>query len=94
MIEKREHQRGIQISQLQLSVGLFRSIAGELEEQPEAVAIGCHGLRTSNYAGESAGLPTVWNSPATDMRLKQRIVRILIEEIIADVDDAPRRSCC
>jgi hypothetical protein len=33
-------------------------------------------------------LPAVWNSPATDMRLKQRIVRILIEEIIADVDDA------
>jgi DNA invertase Pin-like site-specific DNA recombinase len=33
-------------------------------------------------------LPAVWNAPATDMRLKQRIVRILIEEIIADVDDA------
>jgi DNA invertase Pin-like site-specific DNA recombinase len=33
-------------------------------------------------------LPAVWDSPATDMRLKQRIVRILIEEIIADVDDA------
>jgi hypothetical protein len=33
-------------------------------------------------------LPAVWNSPATDMRLKQRIVRILIEEIIADVDDS------
>ncbi len=33
-------------------------------------------------------LPTVWNSAATDMRLKQRIVRILIKEIIADVDDA------
>src|SRR5881409_3556797 len=33
-------------------------------------------------------LPAVWNSPATDMRLKQRIVRILIEEIVADVDDA------
>jgi DNA invertase Pin-like site-specific DNA recombinase len=33
-------------------------------------------------------LPAVWNSPATDMRLKQRIVRILVEEIIADVDDA------
>jgi hypothetical protein len=32
-------------------------------------------------------LPAVWNSPATDMRLKQRIVRILVEEIIADVDD-------
>jgi hypothetical protein len=33
-------------------------------------------------------LPAVWNSAATDMRLKQRIIRILIEEIIADVDEA------
>jgi len=32
-------------------------------------------------------LPAVWNSPATDMRLKQRIVRILVEEIVADVDE-------
>jgi hypothetical protein len=30
----------------------------------------------------------VWNSPATDMRLKQRIARILIEEIVADVNDS------
>jgi len=35
-------------------------------------------------------LPTVWHAPATDMRLKQRIVRILIHEIVADVDDAQR----
>lgn len=33
-------------------------------------------------------LPAVWDSPATDMRVKQRIVRILVEEIIADVDEA------
>jgi len=33
-------------------------------------------------------LPAVWNSAATDMRLKQRIVRILVEEIVADVDAA------
>jgi hypothetical protein len=33
-------------------------------------------------------LPAIWNSETTDMRLKQRIVRILIEEIIADVDEA------
>jgi DNA invertase Pin-like site-specific DNA recombinase len=33
-------------------------------------------------------LPAVWNSPGTDMRLKQRIVRILVQEIIADVDDS------
>jgi DNA invertase Pin-like site-specific DNA recombinase len=33
-------------------------------------------------------LPAIWNSPATEMRVKQRIVRILVEEIIADVDEA------
>ena len=35
-------------------------------------------------------LPTVWNSPAADMRLKQRILHILIREIIADVDENNR----
>lgn len=35
-------------------------------------------------------LPAVWNAPSTDMRLKQRIMRILIEEIIADVDENKR----
>lgn len=32
-------------------------------------------------------LPSVWNAPSTDMRLKQRIVRILVQEIVADVDE-------
>jgi hypothetical protein len=32
-------------------------------------------------------LPAVWNAPFTDMRLKQRIVRILVHEIVADVDE-------
>ncbi len=32
-------------------------------------------------------LPAVWNSDVADMRLKQRIVRLLIREIVADVDD-------
>jgi len=31
-------------------------------------------------------LPAVWNLPSTDMRLKQRIVRILVREIVADVE--------
>ena len=33
-------------------------------------------------------LPQVWDSPAADMRLKQRIVRVLIKEIVADLDEA------
>lgn len=32
-------------------------------------------------------LPAVWNADTTDMRLKQRITRILIREIVADVDE-------
>jgi DNA invertase Pin-like site-specific DNA recombinase len=35
-------------------------------------------------------LPAIWNSPSTDMRLKQRITRILIREIVADVDENNR----
>lgn len=35
-------------------------------------------------------LPAIWNSPSTDMRLKQRIVHILIEEIVVDVDESTR----
>ena len=35
-------------------------------------------------------LPAIWNSPSTDMRLKQRIVRILIREIIAGVEEESR----
>ena len=35
-------------------------------------------------------LPAIWNSPSTNMRLKQRIVRILIREIIADVEEKNR----
>lgn len=33
-------------------------------------------------------LPAVWQASSTDMRLKQRIVRILLREIVADVDAA------
>jgi hypothetical protein len=37
----------------------------------------------ANLAGE---LEAVWSHPATDARLKKRIVRTLIEEVIVDVD--------
>jgi DNA invertase Pin-like site-specific DNA recombinase len=33
-------------------------------------------------------LKTVWSAPTTDARLKKRIVRTLIQEIVADLDDA------
>jgi DNA invertase Pin-like site-specific DNA recombinase len=35
-----------------------------------------------------ANLETVWSAPTTDARLKKRIVRALIHEVVADIDDA------
>jgi hypothetical protein len=35
-------------------------------------------------------MPAIWNSPSTDMRLKQRITRIVIREIVADIDEDKR----
>jgi hypothetical protein len=36
----------------------------------------------------ASNLKTVWSAPATDVRLKKRIVRTLIHEVVADIDDA------
>jgi DNA invertase Pin-like site-specific DNA recombinase len=35
----------------------------------------------------ASDLPSVWEAPSTSMQLKQRIVRIVIDEIVADVDE-------
>jgi DNA invertase Pin-like site-specific DNA recombinase len=35
-----------------------------------------------------ANMKTVWGAPTTDARLKKRIVRTLIHEVVADIDDA------
>jgi excisionase family DNA binding protein len=32
-------------------------------------------------------LPAIWNSPSTDLRLKQRLVRIVVDEMVVDVDE-------
>ena len=36
----------------------------------------------------AANLQAVWSAPTTDARLKKRIVRTLIHEVVADIDDA------
>lgn len=54
-----------------------------VESDPHSVAIPSKELLLSL----AQDLPAVWNAPSTDMRLKQRIVRILIREIVADIDE-------
>jgi DNA invertase Pin-like site-specific DNA recombinase len=36
----------------------------------------------------AANLKTVWSAPTTDARLKKRIVRTIIHEVVADINDA------
>ena len=43
-------------------------------------------LTREEYAGLAAKLEMVWNCPDTDIRLKKRIVRTLIHEVLVDVD--------
>jgi DNA invertase Pin-like site-specific DNA recombinase len=44
-------------------------------------------LSLDRLARLSEDLVTVWNAPGADMRLKQRIVRVLVREIVVDIDE-------
>jgi DNA invertase Pin-like site-specific DNA recombinase len=62
-----------------------------LDEQLAALSIPAQPLaadeRTALMA-LSEDLPAVWDDPTTDMAMKKRLIRTMIEEILADVDDA------
>ena len=55
--------------------------------------IAAHDATTPAPAGDlasfvtlAADLKSVWTAPSTDARLKKRIVRTVIHEVIADID--------
>ncbi len=56
----------------------------------EARTIPKHQINEHALQTLAQDLPALWHEPTTDMRLKQRIVRILVQEIIIDSDDASR----
>jgi DNA invertase Pin-like site-specific DNA recombinase len=45
-------------------------------------------LSATHIAALARDLRAVWSAPTTDARLKKRIVRTVIHEVIADIDDA------
>jgi hypothetical protein len=64
---------------------------GEVEQRLRSNELPANAARIPNketLCSLAQELPAVWNSATTDMRLKRRIVRILVEEIIADVNEA------
>jgi DNA invertase Pin-like site-specific DNA recombinase len=54
----------------------------------EAAALPRSDLSPIAFAMLAEDLQTVWSAPTTDARLKKRIVRTVIQEAIADLDDA------
>src|ERR1700730_225030 len=44
-------------------------------------------LSPAHVAALPADLKAVWSAPPTDARLKKRIVRTVIHEVVADIDD-------
>lgn len=62
---------------------------GEIENKiaaHDAAAIPTQNTTSVSFATLAGDLQTVWNAPTTDARLKKRIVRTLIHEVIADID--------
>jgi hypothetical protein len=62
-----------------------RALEGRQQEAEAAASVKSLPDKESLLA-LAADLPAVWNAPETDMKLKQRIARILIREIVADLD--------
>lgn len=44
-------------------------------------------MTASDIAALAGDLRTIWSVPTTDSRLKKRIVRTVIQEVVADIDD-------
>jgi len=68
------------------SLTRVRELEARLEEAKSESARG-RAVNREDLLALASDLPDVWNSDAADMRLKQRIVRLLIREIVADIDD-------
>lgn len=63
----------------------------ELEDRltHEQLRVRCETPDLRSLGDLSADLARVWNSPATDSRLKKRLIRALIDEIVVDLNAEP-----
>jgi DNA invertase Pin-like site-specific DNA recombinase len=62
-----------------------REIEGRIEQQLAAASPGPT-ASPEEFAGLARQMGVVWNDPEMDVRLKKRILRTLIQEVIVDVD--------
>lgn len=61
-------------------------VEGKLAAQERACAER-HGPLPASFAALAEDLETVWKAPTTDVRLKKRIVRTLVQEVVADIEE-------
>jgi CubicO group peptidase (beta-lactamase class C family) len=74
--------------------GLYSTVGDYLKFGEIETRIAAHDASTSepslspvHVAALAADLKAVWSAPPTDARLKKRIVRTVIREVVADIDD-------
>jgi DNA invertase Pin-like site-specific DNA recombinase len=70
-----------------LALQHVREIEVRIEQHGDAVKLG-PAASLEDFHQLSQQLETIWTDPATSMRLKKRIVRTLIEEVLVDVDSS------
>ena len=58
------------------------------EKKLRTVEVPCAPSPTPDIEALASNLEAAWNAPNTTMRTRQRLVRALIEDIIADIDEA------
>ncbi len=60
--------------------------------QLEAAAAGRPGIDRGALLALAHDLPAVWNAPTVDPRTRQRLVRILVQEVVVDLDTAANEA--
>jgi hypothetical protein len=63
----------------------LREMESRIEQEDHRRSLMTH-INLEGLRNLGADLDSVWKDPATDNRLKKRILRTLIEEIVADID--------
>jgi DNA invertase Pin-like site-specific DNA recombinase len=74
-LEARWNQALTRVAEVESKIKAHEAASPALALDPAALAL------------LGANLQTVWSAPTTDARLKKRIVRTLIHEVVADIDD-------
>ena len=61
-------------------------------EELSAMSAACPKIDRARLLQLAHNLPMAWNAPSTDTRTKQRLIHIVVQEIVCDLDDATNEA--